>query len=305
MTPKEGGPHGDQAGQCPPTDTLAITYYVFQRPEDAGPSPKVTDIFMLREITPDEAGRKLGAGPGARPAHTARRVLEAIPLDALAFASAASHDPERAAKHATAAEAVNEAWRTGDATGALPHLAAGVRYINALYGTSTTGPDAWAAMLAKNFARYTLLWHSSATCVTPGNKAFVFFTAAAKWARPSGGGGDGGEEEGAEVEEGGPTIYEFVQPSGCSLLLFDDDDKASTIISFFTPLPGQRGRLVAAAAAEGAGVKDAEGVQAQGEEGPVEAEEGGAGAEARAEPGKAAAGEGTAAAEEEVRAAEA
>jgi hypothetical protein len=205
--------------------------------------------------------RKLGAPPSAQPAGA--RVLADIPFDQLAFGSATAHDERRAALHAQAAEAVNEAWRTGVPEHALPFMAPDVVFINALFGTEKKGPDAWAAMLRSIFRRYTLLWHSSAVCVTPGNKSFTFFTAAAKYEVSSEGGGVGGPAS---------STSEFVQPSGQSVLLFDDEDKIRTMISFFTPLPGQRGRLFVEGEAEAGGEK-MEGVVPEGGAAPAKPEE--------------------------------
>ena len=210
VVPKRAGPHGDQA-DAPPSTTLALTYFVFERPEDgfgggmpaaaataeprpegvegatsppgggaaatatttaaapapsSHPPPRITDIFCQRELSWDEACRKMGAPPAV----AAGRVLDAVPLDLLQFGAAGEHSAERAAAHAVAAEAVNEAWRTGDASSALPHLAPNFVRINALTGAFTRGPEGFARMLSHVFERYELLWHSSAVAVTPGSK---------------------------------------------------------------------------------------------------------------------------------------
>ena len=298
VRPKPQGAHGDQAG-CPPSDTLSLTYLVFERPEggmapggtapgeeggqaaaegeegatspplpapDAPrPPPKITDVFMQRELSVDEAVRKLGAPPVDY-----SRVLDEVPLAQLEFGSAPAHSPDAAAAHAVAAEAINEAWRTGNATACLDHLAPDFVRVNALTGSTTKGKGAFARMLAHVFESYELLWHSSAVAVTPGSKAVTFFTAAAQWAVP------GGQPE-------------FCQPSGQSILIFDEADPGMVkwMIDFSTPLPGMEARLTSVGGggeSEGKAAGRA-GAEAEGGE-PVGAAQGkvGAGAAGQAPP---------------------
>jgi hypothetical protein len=312
ITCRADGPHGDQA-DCPPSSTLSLTYLVFERPDATGaegagddegatspapnaspapPPPRITDVFMQREMSVDECLRRYGAPPADY-----KRVLDAIPLEALRFGSTGVHDPERATQHAVAAEAINEAWRTGDAAPALAHLADDFTRVNALTGSILHGKPAFAAMLGKVFQKYSLMWHSSCIAVTPGNKAVTFFTASAQYenefCQPSG--EDGWERGRARacffltlltLAAGGvltPPLpahthaHTHTQTPGQSILIFDADNKISHAIEFTTPLPGMKSQLTAGGGGGGAGhraqAETMAGEAGGGEGGPGEMEE--------------------------------
>jgi len=191
-----------------------------------GAPPRITDIYLTRQLTDDEAGRKLGGRP-----HADYTALAGLPPPSALEGSAATHSPARAARHAAAAAEYNAAWASGDVAAAAPLLSPSFVGANLLTATEFHGVDGLRSAVRGLFDRWTPVWHESVVVVTPGNKAFTLWKGA----------GDALIVD----DEGGAVRTTFATAWGLTLLIFDEADEVAAALAFAPPLPGGRGALAA------------------------------------------------------------
>eukprot|EP00884_Botryococcus_braunii_P022034 jgi/Botrbrau1/8514/Bobra.0029s0018.1 len=206
VVPKENVYKGQhQAGQAVATDTAAIYHFRFNS------SGKIKDIFFLRQLSVDEANRKMKTVPDMKDLDFDPEKLRGQQGD---------KSEERAQRHQKAADIYNQMWHTGDASAAPDIMADNVQLRNVVYGSKQTGVDSFQSMISTIFKDWHPLDHEATVAVTAGNKAFV-------WWRVT------GEYQG-----------DWSNNYGLSLLVFDDNDKIAEVNTFMQPFPKQRRELI-------------------------------------------------------------
>ncbi|EIE22002.1 hypothetical protein COCSUDRAFT_56439 [Coccomyxa subellipsoidea C-169] len=208
VTPKKEAYQGQHAaGQAKPTSTLGIFFLRFNREE------RVQEIFFLRQLSHDEAARKLKTIPDY-----SKLSID----DALKYRGSEEQSEKRAQKHDHAASLYNHIWATGDVSLADKIFAKDVSLYSLIYGGEKEGLDTFKSMVSGIFKEYEVKDNRSTVAVSAGNKAFIFW-------RITG------------VYQG-----DWTQNYGLSLLVFNSADKVQDVLTLMTPFPGQRRQLLKA-----------------------------------------------------------
>jgi len=206
VTPKKGAYQGQHAaGEAKPTNTLGIFYLHFNHEE------RVQEIFFLRQLSHDEAARKLKTIPDY-----SKMSID----DALKYRGSADQSEERAQKHDHVASIYNHIWATGDVSQADKIFAKDVSTYNLIYGGEKEGLESFKSMVSGIFKEYEVKDNKSTVAVSAGNKAFIFWRIT------------------------GVYQSEWTQNFGLSLLVFNTADKIQEVLTFMTPFSSMRHQLL-------------------------------------------------------------
>ncbi|CAL8471481.1 g11023 [Coccomyxa elongata] len=208
VTPKKGHYQDQQAaGHAKPSSTLGIFFLRFDHSEN------VRDIFFLRQLSHDEAARKLKTIPDY-----SKLSID----DAMKYRGSEAQSEDRARKHDHAASIYNHIWATGDVSLADSIFAKDVSLYNLVYGGEKEGLNTFKSMVSNIFKEYEVKDNRSTVAVSAGDKAFIFWRIT-------------GEYKG-----------DWTQNYGLSLLVFNSSDKIQEVLTFMTPFPTQRRELLKA-----------------------------------------------------------
>jgi len=208
-------PKGEQYKQqhadntCKPSDTIGVFCFRFGRHNE-----KITQIFFGRQLSHDEAARKLKKMPDYTNLNIGQ--LES-------YKGSVQQSNERAVKHDHVAALYNHIWGTGDVSLADTIFAKDVQLNNVVYGGAKEGVESFKSMVSGIFKEYKVHHNTSTVAVTPGDKAFIFWRVT-------------GEYKG-----------DFTQNYGISMLMFDTSDKIKEVLTFMAPFPAQQRELLKAA----------------------------------------------------------
>lgn len=196
------------AGECKPSDTLGVFHLRFNRHDE-----KVKDIFFSRQLSHDEAARKLKKMPD----------YSSLNLNTVvSYGGAKEQSAERAQKHDHAASIYNHIWATGDVSLADKIFAKDVSLNNAVYGGAQTGIDSFKSMVSGIFKEYEVKENRSTVAVTAGDKAFIFWQVT------------------------GVYKGDWTQNYGISFLVFDQSDLIQESVTFMAPFPSQQREMLKA-----------------------------------------------------------
>ncbi|KAK9823774.1 hypothetical protein WJX72_005413 [[Myrmecia] bisecta] len=196
-----------------PSDTAGIWLLEFNG------QGKITDIWFLRQLSADEQFRKY------------KKTVDysKLNLDPLKYQqSNLEASADRAKKIDQNAHAFSDIWSTGDPSAADSIMAADVRDLDVLYVSELKGPKAFQDMITGVFKSWKQTSSSDTIAVTPGNKAFVHWSAEGK------------------LETGGDKQSNKL--FGLNMLVFNEECKIAEVIGFRQPMSSERQQLLKAEA---------------------------------------------------------
>ncbi|DBA71440.1 TPA: hypothetical protein ACH3X2_011238 [Trebouxia sp. C0005] len=203
---KEGGGDGKAEELTDGTATKAALWrYV------VGDNGKVTDIYFLTQLTPDE---KLSM-------FTDPKLGSDLKFDVMDF-KGPTIEPEdnRMSSMLDSAKIFSEIWETGNSSLADNILSKNFKEIAPIFGSKIEGPEKFKSTIDGLFSNYTRTGGMSAFAVDPdSNKAFIHWESKGKMS------GDGPD---------GISLY------GLNMLIFDSYGLVETVVGFRQPLPNER-----------------------------------------------------------------
>lgn len=207
VSPKSGHHQQQHAsGDAKPSDTIGVFHLRFDRGDE-----RVRDIYFSRQLSHDEAQRKLKTMPD----------YSKLGLnDIMSYKGSVAQDTERAHAHDHAATLYNHIWATGDASMADKIMAPDVDLYNVVYGGVKKGVDEFKSMIKGIFSEYKVHSNRSTVAVTAGDKAFIHWRVA-------------GEYKG-----------DFTNNYGISVLVFNKQEKIQEVLTFMAPFPAQQREML-------------------------------------------------------------
>lgn len=207
---KEGGGDSKAEELADGTATKAALWrYV------VGDDGKVTDIYFLTQLTPDEkismfTDPKLGSD---------------LKYDVMDFKGPRiDQQDDVLSSMLDSAKMFSEIWETGNSSLADNILSKNFKEIAPIFGSKIEGPDKFKSTIDGLFSNYERTGGMSAFAVDPdSNKAFIHWESKGKL------GGDGPE---------GISLF------GLNMLIFDSFGLIETVVGFRQPLPNERAKYM-------------------------------------------------------------
>lgn len=184
VKPKEGGPD---------STTVGIWHHALS-------GDKISDIYLLRQLSRDEEERKLKKPLGQK-----------LPFDPKSFAgSAIGQSEERRPKFTEAAKKYNEIWRSGNPDLADEVLVEDFKMYNPVLGNTTSSRKEFKDMISQYSKHWTVDSQDTKIAVSAGDKGFLWWLS------------HGTEQPSGKKD----SLY------GLNMLVFTEDAKIKQVIGF-------------------------------------------------------------------------
>lgn len=207
VTPKVDTQQPDD--QKKPSSVIAITHLVWDG------NDKISDIWKLRQLSIDEAHRKMKNIPDYHGSSF-------NPYNMKSTGDDIEPNPDRAHMHEEAAAKWNQIWTESNPSIADEILTDDVKVHNLLTSDETTGKEEFKGKLKGILGEWEPQHNEKRIAVTPGNKAFMFWTTT------------------GTLKGDWSSVY------GLEMLVFNKEGKVAEIASLYQPFPPQRKALLKA-----------------------------------------------------------